>query len=87
MIAGLLVLFLPSGLGVREVVMYAGLVPLVGPAGALAITAVSRGLLTLADLLAAAVSAAAGWRELRRPASAAEPGDVTEPLAAGTVAV
>ena len=48
MIAGLLVLFLPSGLGVREVVMYAGLVPLVGPAAALAITAVSRGLLTLA---------------------------------------
>jgi uncharacterized membrane protein YbhN (UPF0104 family) len=67
MIAGLVVLLLPSGLGVREVVMYAGLVPLVGPAAALAITAVSRGLLTLGDFLAAAVSAAAGWRDLRAP--------------------
>jgi hypothetical protein len=33
------------------------------------------------------VSAAAGWRVLRRPASSTEPGDVTKPLAAGTVAV
>ena len=64
MIAGLLVVFMPSGLGVREVVMYAGLLPLVGPAPALAITAVSRGLLTLGDFLAAAMSAAGGWREV-----------------------
>ena len=66
MIAGLLVLVMPSGLGVRELVMFAGLAPLVGPGPALALTAVSRAVLTVGDLAIAATSAAWGWRVVRR---------------------
>jgi hypothetical protein len=55
--AGFLVVLAPAGAGVREVVLIALLGPVVGavPAGAIAL--VSRVLLTLADLLSAALAA------------------------------
>jgi uncharacterized membrane protein YbhN (UPF0104 family) len=70
MIAGLFILVVPSGLGIRELVMYAGLVPLVGPAPALALAAVSRAVLTVGDLAMATTSAAWGWRVVRRESAA-----------------
>jgi glycosyltransferase 2 family protein len=66
MIAGVLVLILPSGLGVRELVIYAGLLPIVGSASALAMAAVSRAVLTVGDLAVATTSAAWGWRIVRK---------------------
>jgi uncharacterized membrane protein YbhN (UPF0104 family) len=52
-IAGLLFLLAPGGLGVRESVMVLMLSPGVGLANALALAAVSRIGMTVADLLAA----------------------------------
>ena len=82
MIAGVFVLILPSGLGVRELVIYAGLLPIVGSAPALALAAVSRAVLTVGDLAIAATSAAWGWRILRKesiPAGTAHPRAASQP--------
>lgn len=50
MVAGLVAVVLPSGAGVRELVLVTALAPLVGTGPALAFAAVSRVLFTLADL-------------------------------------
>lgn len=64
MISGLFVFLLPSGAGVREAVLVAGLGPLVGTGPAIALAAVSRVLLTVADLFTA--GGAAGLAEIER---------------------
>jgi hypothetical protein len=58
MIAGLFAVVLPSGAGVRELVIVTGLAPFVGPGSAIAFAAVSRVLFTLADLAMAGGAAA-----------------------------
>jgi uncharacterized membrane protein YbhN (UPF0104 family) len=67
MTAGLLAVASPSGLGVREAVLVAALLPFVGPGTALGVALASRLILTVADVLAAG---AAAWsaRGLRTPA-------------------
>ncbi len=56
-IVGLLALFAPGGVGVREVVLVTLLAPVTGSGGAVAVTVGSRLLLTLVELGAAAVVA------------------------------
>jgi hypothetical protein len=67
MISGLFVFLLPSGAGVREAVLVAGLGPFVGTGPAIALAAVSRVLLTVADLLTAGAAAALAARERHTP--------------------
>jgi hypothetical protein len=50
MVAGVFAVILPSGAGVRELVIVTGLAPFVGPGTAVAYAAVSRVLFTVADL-------------------------------------
>lgn len=50
---GLVAVFAPAGLGVREAVLTASLAPVVGRAPALAVALASRGLLALVDVLLA----------------------------------
>ncbi|MBK8470131.1 MAG: flippase-like domain-containing protein [Actinomycetales bacterium] len=66
MISGLFVFLLPSGAGVREVVLVAGLGPVIGAGPAIAIAAVSRVLLTVADLATAGAAAVLATIEQRR---------------------
>ena len=65
MIAGLFFFLLPSGAGVREVIIVAGLGGLLGTGPAIAIAAVSRVFLTVADLVTAGVAALLAIREQR----------------------
>lgn len=57
LISGLFVFFLPSGIGVRELIIVTGLGPLVGVGPALAYATLSRALFTVADLVSAGVAA------------------------------
>ncbi|HEY0888890.1 MAG TPA: lysylphosphatidylglycerol synthase transmembrane domain-containing protein [Nocardioides sp.] len=66
MISGLFFFVLPSGAGVRELVIVTALTPYVGTGPAIALAAVSRVLLTVADLVTASVSATLGVIERRR---------------------
>jgi hypothetical protein len=66
MISGLFFFVLPSGAGVRELVIVTALTPYVGAGPAIALAAVSRVLLTLADLASALGAAALGLVERRR---------------------
>jgi uncharacterized membrane protein YbhN (UPF0104 family) len=61
-VVGLIAIYAPGGLGVREAVLVALLRGKIGSADALVVALASRGLLTLADLAAAA----AGFTALRR---------------------
>jgi uncharacterized membrane protein YbhN (UPF0104 family) len=54
---GFLIVFAPSGLGVREVLLVTMLAPMVGAGTATAVALVSRVLTTVSDLLCAAVAA------------------------------
>jgi len=63
-VAGLVAVFAPAGIGVREGVLLIGLQPLVGPGPAIVITAAARLWQTALELLMAAV----GWWALRRSA-------------------
>jgi uncharacterized membrane protein YbhN (UPF0104 family) len=53
MTVGVLILIAPSGVGVREAVIAAGLSPVLTPSDALAVALVARLVFTLADLIAA----------------------------------
>jgi glycosyltransferase 2 family protein len=55
-VAGFLVVVTPAGAGVREAVLIAALAPVVGAGPAVVVSLVSRGLMTLGDLVAAALS-------------------------------
>ncbi|GAA1508948.1 lysylphosphatidylglycerol synthase transmembrane domain-containing protein [Nocardioides humi] len=66
MISGLFFFVLPSGAGVRELVIVTALAPHVGTGTAIALAAVSRVLLTAADIVTAAGAAAVGVYERRR---------------------
>jgi glycosyltransferase 2 family protein len=64
---GFLVVFAPAGAGVRDVLLVAMLGPVLGAGGATAVALVSRALMTVGDLLTAAVAAGFGRR---RPGAA-----------------
>ncbi|TQK72246.1 lysylphosphatidylglycerol synthase domain-containing protein [Nocardioides sp. SLBN-35] len=66
MISGLFFFILPSGAGVRELVIVTALAPYVGTGTAIALAAVSRVMLTAADIVTAAGAAAVGIYERRR---------------------
>lgn len=66
MISGLFFFLLPSGAGVREVIIVAGLGGLLGTGPAIAVAAVSRVFLTVADLVTAGLAAAMAALERRR---------------------
>lgn len=61
--AGVLALFAPAGLGVREVIIASVLAPQLGWQQAVALTALQRGLLVLVDALLAATALA--WQRLK----------------------
>ena len=65
MISGLFFFLLPSGAGVRELIIVTALAPTIGSGAAIAIAAVSRVLIVVADLLTAAAAAGLGWWEQR----------------------
>ena len=65
MISGLFFFLLPSGAGVRELIIVTALAPTIGSGEAIAIAAVSRVLIVIADLLTAAAAAGLGWWEQR----------------------
>lgn len=66
MVSGLVAVVLPSGAGIRELVLVTGLTPFVGPGTAIAYAAVSRVLFTVADLAMAGGAAALGVLARRR---------------------
>ena len=66
MISGLFFFMLPSGAGVRELVIVTALAPSTGTGTAIALAAVSRVMLTAADIVTAAGAAAVGAYERRR---------------------
>lgn len=66
MMAGLFAFFLPSGAGVREIVIITALTPLIGMAPATAFAAMSRVIFTVADLTTAGGAAVIGAITLRR---------------------
>lgn len=85
MIAGLFAILLPSGAGVRELVLVTALAPLVGVGSAIAYAAVSRVLFTLADLgMAGAASLLAVWTRRREGPYQGDPGVPGGPGAAGS---
>jgi hypothetical protein len=62
-IVGLLAIFAPGGLGVRELVFIAILAPRLGSGGAVGLAVASRLLLTMTEVVAALVALALGTRE------------------------
>lgn len=66
MIAGLFFFLLPSGAGVRELVIVTALAPHIGTGAAIALAAVSRVFLTVADVLTAGLAALIAVLEQRR---------------------
>jgi len=71
-LAGLVALYAPGGLGVREAVLVALLSSRIGAADALVVAAASRLMLIFADVVLAGVAAAAMRRD-RRPLDVADP--------------
>lgn len=65
MCAGVLVVVVPSGIGVREAVVVAALSPFMDPGVALGLALASRLVFTLCEVVAGVVAAAAGSRMLR----------------------
>lgn len=82
--AGIFAFLSPSGLGVREGIITAALLPYVQPGVALGIALASRVIFTVADLLAAGLAALAGWRSTGRllVGSATRPAAAEVPVAA-----
>ena len=72
-LVGLIAIYAPGGIGVREAVLVAILGPRIGSADALVIAAVSRAVFTLADLIAAAVSVPLLRRQTQGAVEAARP--------------
>jgi len=76
------VVFAPAGLGVRELVLVVGLAPVLEPGSALVVAALSRLIMTGADLLwacgALVATRSAGARRPDRPASAGADGPEAE---------
>jgi hypothetical protein len=67
-LAGFLAVFAPAGLGAREAVLTFGLTSSLSSGSAALLAVTSRLLITVADLLAAAISAVAAGRHRARPA-------------------
>jgi glycosyltransferase 2 family protein len=67
--AGFLVVFVPAGAGIRELVLIALLSPAIGPDKAGAVALVSRLLMTLGDLICAGAAAWAARRSGHAPAA------------------
>jgi len=72
---GFIVVFIPAGVGLRDVLLVTTLSPVVGVGGATAVALLSRALTTAGDLLTAA--SAGAWRS--RPGTAAYPADESAP--------
>jgi hypothetical protein len=72
-IVGLLAIYAPGGIGVREAVLVAILGPHIGSADALVIAVASRGVFTLADLIPAALSLPLLRRQTPQAAEPAPP--------------
>ena len=78
-VAGYVVFFVPNGVGVREVVMVAGLSAQMSPASAIAIAAASRLVYLAADALAGLLAGTAyGRRSLQSRNPDQEPGPTQE---------
>jgi uncharacterized membrane protein YbhN (UPF0104 family) len=73
-IVGLLAIYAPGGIGVREAVLVAILGPHIGSADALVIAVASRGVFTVADLIPAALSLPLLRRQPHHGAEPAPPG-------------
>lgn len=71
---GFIVVFVPAGVGLRDVLLVTTLSPLVGVGGATAVALLSRALTTAGDMLTAA--SAGAWRH---PHTAAHPADKSAP--------
>jgi uncharacterized membrane protein YbhN (UPF0104 family) len=69
---GFVIVFLPAGIGVREVLLIAALGPVLGTGAATAVALVSRAVMTVGDLVTAAV-AVAGTRRPGAPAARRPP--------------
>jgi glycosyltransferase 2 family protein len=67
---GFVVIFVPVGAGIREVLLIALLTPVIGVGAAGAVTLVSRVLLTAGDLITAGTAAGLGRRHARSPEAA-----------------
>jgi uncharacterized membrane protein YbhN (UPF0104 family) len=72
-IVGLIAIYAPGGIGVREAVLVAILGPRIGSADALVIAAASRAVFTLADLIPAALSVPLLRRQTHRAAETVPP--------------
>ena len=72
-IVGLIAIYAPGGIGVREAVLVAILAPRIGSADALVIAAASRAVFTLADLIPAALSVPLLRRQSQRAVEPAPP--------------
>ncbi|QBI55788.1 lysylphosphatidylglycerol synthase transmembrane domain-containing protein [Streptomonospora litoralis] len=71
---GVLVVFAPAGLGVRELVLVVGLAPVLDPGSALVVAALSRLIMTAADLLWAGGALLATRSAAKRPGAPAAGG-------------
>jgi uncharacterized membrane protein YbhN (UPF0104 family) len=72
-IVGLVAIYAPGGIGVREAILVAILGPRIGSAEALVIAAASRAVFTLSDLIPAALSVPLLRRHPHRAAEPAPP--------------
>ncbi len=77
MAAGVLLVVVPSGAGVREALIVAALAPVMSTGEALGIAVVSRAVFILADVLSAGGAALSGLRQLNRAGTAAPSGGLS----------
>jgi glycosyltransferase 2 family protein len=69
---GFVIVFVPAGVGIRDVLLVALLGPMIGTGAATAVALVSRAVMTVADLLAAAVAVGSSRRSRVSAPKAAE---------------
>lgn len=81
---GFLIIFIPGGIGAREVALIAVLAPVMPSASALVVALASRVVMTAGDLIWAAIGVAVG--RARKPAPGAGPGAVAGPSPAAAPA-
>jgi len=65
--AGIVVIFLPAGVGAREIILLFGLSTVLGPGSAALIVLMARAVMTIVDVVVAATAAGAGRRPRSSP--------------------
>ena len=80
---GFLIIFVPGGIGAREVALVAVLAPVMSSASALVVALVSRVVMTIGDLVWAGIGLALGRSRLGRPAPGLSGPDGAGPDRAG----